>query len=90
LHQVSPQPTAPSSSSTRTKTAGRSRIVPNEVRTGVSIGQRNTIASRRAIRTEISGKGGNGWTVDTTAGINVWSMVRLTFCRRKLRAATAS
>ena len=40
LHQISPQPTAPSSSSTRTNSAGRSRITPNEVRTGVGTGKR--------------------------------------------------
>ncbi len=48
LHQTSPQPCAPSLSSTRTKTAARSVMVPKDVRTGSLIGVRKTCASTRA------------------------------------------
>src|SRR5438128_2475141 len=40
LHQISPQPTAPSASVSRTSTAGRSRMVPKEVCTGGLAGAR--------------------------------------------------
>ena len=49
LHHVSPQPNAPSPSSTRTSTAGRSCMTPNEVRTGTRTGQRSTCTSTRAM-----------------------------------------
>src|SRR5436190_3758550 len=49
LHHASPQPNAPSSSSTRTSSAGRSCITPNDVRTGTRTGQRSTCASTRAM-----------------------------------------
>ena len=51
--------------------------MPNDVRTGVSIGQRSTNASTRAIRTATWGKGGNGWTVGT--GVRYKGMVYGTF-----------
>ena len=77
LHQASPQPCAPSASSTRTSTAGRSCIVPNEVRTGTFTGQRRTCASTRA-----SAGGGAGLprlSLLIALGIKGWSMVRLLF-----------
>ena len=43
--QISPQPRAPSESSTLTNTATRSAMVPKEVRTGSWIGARKTCAS---------------------------------------------
>ena len=49
LHHASPQPNAPSPSSTRTSTAGRSCMTPNEVRTGTRTGQRSTCTSTRAM-----------------------------------------
>ena len=77
LHQASPQPCAPSASSTRTSTAGRSCIVPNEVRTGSFTGQRRTCASSRT-----SAGGGAGLSrlsLLIALGIKGWSMVRLLF-----------
>src|SRR6185369_9662689 len=44
LHHASPQPIAPSSSSTETSTIGRSRITPKDVTTGTSTGARYTRA----------------------------------------------
>ena len=46
--QISPQPRAPSLSSTLTNTAARSAMVPKEVRTGSWIGARKTCASTLA------------------------------------------
>ena len=50
LHHTSPQPCAPSAPVTRTKTAGRSRIVPKDVTTGVAMGARSAQASMRVRR----------------------------------------
>jgi len=82
LHQASPQPWAPSASSTRTSTAGRSCIVPNDVRTGTFTGQRSTCTSIRAI----AGGGAGVSRLSLLIGLGYKGMVHGTFALLKPQA----
>ena len=84
LHQASPQPCVPSSSSRRSRTAGLSCMMPNEVRTAFSMG-----ALKTAISAERTGaiarsvvmvfpllmwkKMISNWYIDTIHSINMMS-----------------
>jgi hypothetical protein len=61
LHHTSPKPNAPSLSSIRTNTAGRLRMTPNEVSTGVSTGAWHTQISARVSLTGPVAASGAGW-----------------------------